>query len=198
MNLLAHAHLSFGHSQVLVGNMISDFVKGKKQYEYPPEILIGIKLHRAIDHFTDTHLVTQKMKTIFRPTYRLYSGAFVDVVYDHFLANDSNEFKNDNNLFLFSNEVYNTLAAYKNQLPAVMQNMLPHMQSQNWLYNYKHNWGIQKSFGGVVKRATYLFESDIAFELFENNYEFFKINYELFFPELKNYATQYLENLLTP
>jgi acyl carrier protein phosphodiesterase len=197
MNLLAHAHLSFGHPQVLVGNMISDFVKGKTQYDYPTPIQLGIKLHRAIDHFTDNHLVTQKMKTIFKPTYRLYAGAFVDVVYDHFLATDNKEFKNDGDLFLFSNKVYHTLNEYKTQLPTTMQNMLPHMQTQNWLYNYQHNWGIQKSFGGVVKRAAYLSESDIAFELFENNYAFFKINYELFFPELKSYAIQYLENLLT-
>ena len=30
MNYLAHAYLSFGYSELLVGNLISDFVKGKK------------------------------------------------------------------------------------------------------------------------------------------------------------------------
>jgi acyl carrier protein phosphodiesterase len=30
MNYLAHAYLSFGEPDILAGNMISDFVKGKK------------------------------------------------------------------------------------------------------------------------------------------------------------------------
>ncbi len=51
MNYLAHAYLSFHDPEVLVGNMISDFVKGKKQYDYPDGIQKGIRLHRIIDLF---------------------------------------------------------------------------------------------------------------------------------------------------
>ena len=62
MNYLAHAYLSFNRPGILVGNMISDFVKGKKKYDYPPDILSGIDLHRAIDDFTDMHPVTKSAK----------------------------------------------------------------------------------------------------------------------------------------
>ena len=72
--------------------MISDFVKGRKKYDYPQEIQHGILLHREIDNFTDTHPATKTAKEIFRPAYRLYAGSFIDVVYDHFLALDENEF----------------------------------------------------------------------------------------------------------
>ena len=92
MNFLAHARLSFSDPEVLVGNMISDFVKGRRQYDYPAGIQKGIRLHRAIDQFTDTHPVNQEAKLLFRPAYRLYAGAMVDVVYDHFLATDEEEF----------------------------------------------------------------------------------------------------------
>ena len=53
MNYLAHAYLSFGDPDILAGNMISDFVKGKKKYEYPDRIQMGITLHRKIDEYTD-------------------------------------------------------------------------------------------------------------------------------------------------
>ena len=89
MNYLAHAYLSFNKPAILTGNMISDFVKGKTKYNYPAEIQKGIQLHRLIDAFTDFHPATAKAKKIFHAQYRLYSGAFVDVVYDHFLACDS-------------------------------------------------------------------------------------------------------------
>ena len=92
MNYLAHAYLSFSIPEIAVGNLISDFVKGKKKLEYPETIQKGISLHRAIDAFTDAHEITRQAKVFFRPDYGLYSGALTDVVYDHFLANDPLEF----------------------------------------------------------------------------------------------------------
>ena len=62
MNYLAHAYLSFRHPGLLTGNMISDFIKGKKQYDYPDHIQLGIRLHRAIDAFTDNHPATREMR----------------------------------------------------------------------------------------------------------------------------------------
>jgi acyl carrier protein phosphodiesterase len=42
MNFLAHAYLSFNNPEILVGNMISDFVKGSRQFQYPEAIQNGI------------------------------------------------------------------------------------------------------------------------------------------------------------
>ena len=75
MNLLAHAYLSFNNPEILVGNMISDYVKGKKKFDYPIGIQNGIQLHRLIDQFTDAHPMTKRAKIIFSPHYGLYSGA---------------------------------------------------------------------------------------------------------------------------
>lgn len=44
--------------------MISDYVKGKKKFDYPPDIQKGIMLHRAIDTFTDFHEATKEAKNI--------------------------------------------------------------------------------------------------------------------------------------
>jgi acyl carrier protein phosphodiesterase len=88
VNYLAHAYLSFGVPEIVVGNLISDFIKGRKKLEYPIRIQSGISLHRSIDSFTDGHPVTRQAKSYFRAVYGLYSGALTDVVHDHFLAND--------------------------------------------------------------------------------------------------------------
>ena len=68
MNYLAHAYLSFNEPGLLVGNMISDFVKGKKKFDYPAGIRKGIALHRAIDTFTDDHEATKLAKNVFHPS----------------------------------------------------------------------------------------------------------------------------------
>jgi acyl carrier protein phosphodiesterase len=187
VNYLAHAYLSFNKPEVLVGNIISDFVKGKKKFDYPPVIQLGIVLHRAIDQFTDEHSATRTAKKIFQPHYRLYSAAFVDVVYDHFLANDPAQFPG-NSLQSFAQEVYETLGAYTHVFPQQFAGMFPYMKQYDWLYNYRHRWGTKRSFEGVARRALYIKESYTAFELFEKHYEELEQCYRDFFPSLKEFS----------
>lgn len=196
MNYLAHAYLSFEYPDILLGNMISDYVKGKKQFDYPLPVQKGIKLHRFIDDFTDTHAATRELKSFFRPQYRLYSGAFADVVYDHFLANDVNEFGFETELKKFAARTYESLENRKEFFPSIFQKMFPYMQEYDWLYNYRHTWGIEKSFNGVVRRSAYLNESEIAFEVFNEHYKMMQGCYHSFFPELKKYSLDKLDELL--
>lgn len=194
MNFLAHAYLSFNDPNLLVGNMISDFVKGKKKLDYSYAIQQGIMLHRQIDTFTDAHSATKEAREFLRPAVGLYSGAFVDVAYDHFLANDTNEFT-DATLQHHASETYNTLYNYNEVLPARFQSMLPYMKSQNWLYNYKSLSGTESSFGGVVRRASYLYSSKEVFELFQQHYPSLQKCYNNFFPSLKAFTIQQINQL---
>lgn len=194
MNYLAHAYLSFNQPAVLAGNLISDFVKGKQHLLYPDEVRKGIMLHRAIDSFTDEHAATREAKNIFKPYYRLYSAAFIDVSYDHFLANDWQQFTDDS-LSEFSQQVYKTLDNYLEVFPEPFRIMYPYMKQQNWLYNYRNRLGIERSFAGVVRRAAYLTESQTAFKLFEDNYSLLQQYYADFFPALQQYAYNTLQKL---
>jgi acyl carrier protein phosphodiesterase len=195
MNYLAHAYLSFNHDELLIGNMISDFVKGKKQFDFSQAIQKGIKLHRAIDTFTDEHAVTKEAKAFLKPAVGLYSGAFIDVVYDHFLANDENLFT-DTTLRGFSGKTYNSLQKFYHVLPSGFQLLLPYMTEQNWLYNYKTMWGTQQSFGGIVRRAKYLQTSNEAFDAFKKHYIPLQKCYTNFFPLLKEFAAQQLHAII--
>jgi acyl carrier protein phosphodiesterase len=196
MNYLAHAYLSFNYPDIVVGNLISDFIKGKKQFDYPAAVQKGIQLHRAIDDFTDTHPATQELKIYFKPQYRLYAGAFADVVYDHFLANDETVFATDDDLKKFAAGIYKILEANVVILPDKFQQMLPYMVTQNWLYNYKTRWGIQKSFAGLARRAHYLPETDIAFEIFNEHYKAIALICRHFYPDVKKFAAYHLNNSL--
>jgi acyl carrier protein phosphodiesterase len=197
VNYLAHAYLSFNKPEVLVGNIISDFVKGKKKFDYPPSVQVGIVLHRAIDQFTDEHIATKTAKKIFQPYYRLYSAAFVDVVYDHYLANDAHEFPG-NTLQSFAQEVYETLGGYKHLFPSPFAGMFPYMKQYDWLYNYRQRWGIKRSFEGVARRALYIKESDTAFALFEEHYDELQQCYRDFFPALKEFSLISLQQAGNP
>ena len=192
MNYLAHAWLSFNEPGILAGNLISDFVKGKVKFNYTGDTFKGIELHRAIDTFTDTHEATRQAMEVFRPYYRLYAGAFVDVVYDHFLATDESEFP-AGRLLTFSENVYRQLEPYVPHAPERFQQLFPHMRSQNWLFNYQYRWGIEKSFRGLVHRAAYMQESQTALALFDEYYALLGSCYRRFFPEVYAFARGWLD-----
>lgn len=196
MNYLAHAYLSFNLPDILLGNMISDYVKGKLQYTYPLPVQQGIRLHRDIDTFTDQHEATRDLKSIFRPHYRLYSGAFTDVVYDHFLANDKSIFPSEKELRHFTSWCYRELKDRQVLFPDPFSKMFPYMQEQDWLYHYRYPEGIHKSFYGLKRRAAHIAEAETAFALFMEHYETMRACYAAFFPELKSFAAYRLEALL--
>lgn len=195
MNYLAHAYLSFHQPDILIGNMISDFVKGKQQFDYAPGIQKGIRLHRAIDAFTDAHPTTREAKQWLSPAAGRYAGAYMDIVYDHFLALDQGEMK-ENDWSAFAGEVYDQLFLSQSMLPESFANLLPFMSHHNWLYNYRFKWGIQKSFKGLAARARYQSGSDEVFALFEAHYNNLGEAYQQFFPYVKNFAKETLAVLL--
>ena len=222
MNYLAHAYLSFDNPEILTGNLISDFVKGKKKLDYPPVIQQGIVLHRDIDTFTDTHDATRRAKVYFRAAYGLYSGALTDIVYDHFLANDPAEFPTrqpfseagspktaspqggsdqdqprdeQDPLASFAARTYTELAPFAPLFPDKFARMFPYMRSQNWLYHYRFKDGIFSSFSGLARRAAYMPDPSTACRIFEDHYLDLKACYDDFFPALKAFALSDLREL---
>ncbi len=191
MNYLAHAYFSFHEPATIVGNLISDFIKGKKQYDYPDDIQKGIRLHRAIDTFTDAHPAVAEAKKVFRPHYRLYAGAFVDVSFDYFIANDETHFTTEHELAHFAETAYKALRTFEAHIPAVALGYFTRMQQQNWLYNYRFVWGIEKSFGGIVYRSAHLTDSSMANRLFEEQFFQLKACYEEFISDLRNMVIEY-------
>lgn len=191
MNFLAHSYLSFSEEQ-LVGNMIADFVKNRDVARLPESIQKGIKLHRAIDTFTDAHPLIHEAKAPFRPLVRLYSGAFVDVAFDYFLANDTTE-NSQREWQEHSQRVYAVLRRYEEFLPEVFKKVLDKMQQDDWLYNYRNEWGIEYSFRNVVNKAQFLDKTTNVFPAFLANKDFLREKYEIFFPEIKSFAQDFVD-----
>ena len=195
MNYLGHAYLSFNSPYILVGNMISDFVKGAQKLSFNGTIQKGVALQRQIDEFTDSHQVTKKAMEIFRPHYRLYSAPIMDILYDHFLANDPNLF-DDASLKEFSRSTYQILENHSTHLPARFFHVFTYMKMEDWLYNYKFNKGIRKALHGLARRATYLKETDTAYQLFLEHHAYLNQCYHQFFPDVKQFAKQKFEQLI--
>ncbi len=53
MNFLAHFHLAWPDEGLVAGGLEGDYIKGPLRGALPPDLERGIKLHRAIDAYTD-------------------------------------------------------------------------------------------------------------------------------------------------
>ncbi|NQX88597.1 MAG: DUF479 domain-containing protein [Halioglobus sp.] len=108
MNFLAHFHLAWPESGLIIGGLEGDYCKGPLRGALPAEIERGVKLHRAIDAFTDSHPVTTQLRRELPPSLRRYAGIVVDLSFDHFLCLHWSLFS-DIPLRTFSTAVYTVL-----------------------------------------------------------------------------------------
>ncbi len=194
MNFLAHAHLSFNNTEILIGNLIADSVKGKPSETYSKDIRIGISLHRAIDHFTDNHEVYKQSLYKIRPTYMKFSGIIMDIYYDHFLAS---LWQNYSELPLdqFAAHCYQTLYDHYAILPERSQYILPFMKKQNWFVAYANMAGLQKVFDGMSKRIVHPTMMENSLTELQLHYSELQEEFQIFFPELTAFAKTRLEFL---
>ena len=194
MNFLAHSFLSGDVSEIMVGNFIADFVKGKSYTKYPNDIQKGILLHREIDHYTDKHEIVLRSKDKLRKSYRHYAGVIVDIFYDHFLAAGWSKYSHQK-LLPYTEHVYYQIAEYESILPEKVQWMLPHMRRNNWLFNYATIEGIQKTLSGMARRTKYQSNMEKATLELEAHYEQFQSEFHQFFPEVIAFAENKLAQL---
>jgi len=184
VNFLGHFYLSQGDPDLIIGNFIADFVKGKKYLDYPDKISQGIMMHRHIDHFTDSHpLVREGRKRLF-DTYRHYSGVIIDMYYDHFLASLWDDYSEDP-LNVFAAQIYQTIDAYWDQLPSKSQFLFPYMKSGNWLVRYASTEGIGQSLTGMSRRLNNNSKLDKSVVHLHRYYDEFKEEFREFIVDIK-------------
>ena len=192
MNFLAHIYLSNGNPKIMVGNFIGDFVKGRNfPATYEEDIARGIELHRLIDEYTDHHPVVQQSKFKLRQKYRHYAAVIVDIFYDHFLSKYWSVY-HPTPLPIFADAVYKTMEEHKPILPSAVKGMLPYMIRENWLVNYGNFDGIGMALTGISRRAKYGSKMDESIHDLKNFYEEFKAEFDLFMPDVKETAKQFI------
>lgn len=186
MNFLAHLYLSKHAEELMIGNFIADAVKGKNFDAYSPGVIQGIKMHREIDAYTDSHQITKQSAARLMPRYRKYAGVLVDVFYDHFLAANWAQY-HDESLADFAENVYQIMQNQLLDLPPKTQHMLPYMIQHNWLVNYSKIEGIQRTLTGMASRTSFVSNMQFATEELAFYYQDFDQEFKLFFADARKH-----------
>lgn len=192
MNFLAHLYLSGNNAKVMVGNFIGDFVRGRNLAQhFEPDIIKGIEMHRAIDHFTDHHAVVLKSKVRLRAKYRHYAPVIVDVFYDHFLAKNWSHYHNSL-LADYAQRAYQTIESFNPILPDEVKTLLPYMIRGNWLVNYSRIEGIQRALTGMARRTKFDSKMNESVDELQLHYEAFQNEFGEFFPQLQVFCKTFI------
>ncbi len=192
VNFLAHIYLSGADREVMIGNFIGDFVKGKDlEARFGSGISCGIRLHREIDFFTDRHPIVKQSKDRLREKYRHYAGVIVDIFYDHFLAKNwdaySAQFLPD-----YAEECYATILSFEKILPEEVNYLLPFMIKGNWLVNYARLEGIHRALSGMARRSKFDSKMEEASIDLKRDYQAYENEFAEFFPLLIAYCSDWL------
>jgi acyl carrier protein phosphodiesterase len=192
MNFLAHIFLSEKDENLMLGNFIADMVKGKQIERFSNEVVRGIKLHRKIDEYTDTHPVVSRSKDRIRKKYRHYAGVVVDMYYDHYLAKYWDDYSQEP-LETFVRSAYNVLMKNYVMLPKRAKFILPIMIGSNWLVNYADLKSFKRHMEGIARRTDFESGMEHAVEDLKLYYDDFKKDFEEFFPQLSEYSKAFIE-----
>lgn len=187
MNVLAHIYLSGDSDEVIIGNYIGDYVKGRDYLKYPEEIRKGIIIHRNIDGFTDKHPVVHRSKILFSKKYHKYAGVVTDILYDHYLTKEW-DFFSRRPIESVTYQFYRAMVNNYSILPEKVKDRIPFFIINNWIESYRTSKGLKSVLRAMSKRTSLPNEARYAIKTFKKNYYSLNDDFMEFFPQLIDYV----------
>lgn len=190
MNYLAHFLLSGEDSNLLAGNFMGDSVKGNPDAFNHKQYVLGLKLHRSIDDFTDNHLVYRSARRIFSKRFGLFSGIITDIYFDHILAN---YFQDYSAIALpeFSALIIDKLEGHRSIFPEKSAKFFHYMKQNNIPEEYVSQSFIKEVLKGLSYRSGNRCQMWLAeTEFLENQTELSEM-FRSFFPDLINHCKEF-------
>jgi len=192
LNFLAHTYLSGCNEEIIVGNFMGDYVKGKNYNQFPELVRKGILIHRDIDTYTDMHPITRRSKLRISPRYHKYAGIIIDIFYDHFLASLWDDFSSLS-LQEFVNRTYDLLKRNYKVLPEAIKRWFPTFLENNWMMAYQSVEGIELVLERMAANTSLPNHAGYAVEVLSERYDSFKSDFLEFFPSIIRFLEEKYE-----
>lgn len=194
MNFLAHLHCSPDHEFIRFYNFTGDGYRGNAWKENAnPAVVLGVELHRFIDHFTDEHQASKEVKSHLRLVAGKTAPIALDLLGDYFLHKhwDKMASLQPHTAQLTAVEFIDTctleIERNKNLLVGKAAGMWPWMKLERWLLDYQNLKGIRRAARGMSRRHPAIAPLGHFFKDFEAgcaNYHKAEQWFLSFYPEL--------------
>ena len=190
MNYLAHLMLADDSDASRIGNLLGDFAKGTIEdlaKSYPPEIVRGIRMHRAVDRFTDSHQVFKDARSLLAPERRRFAGIIIDIIFDHYLCRRWQDYS-EQPLKEFIESVYRALDEHPEWHAGRLASAFPMMRNENWLMTYASIQGIGLTLERVSRRSPRPSGLAGGIDDLRNHYQKLESHFRNFMPDLLAFA----------
>ncbi|WP_263260526.1 ACP phosphodiesterase [Pseudomonas sp. RIT-PI-S] len=188
MNFLAHLHLGGPLPEQLLGSLYGDFIKGPLEGRFSPALEQAIRLHRAIDTYTDSHPIVLAALARFPAQRRRFAGIILDVFFDHCLARQWAAY-HPQPLGQFTAQVYGVLRRTPD-LPGRLATIAPLMIENDWLGSYQDFEVLGRVLLGISRRLSRPEGLQGAMPELRALYPYLMEDFQRFYPELQRFAAE--------
>ncbi|EGR1867551.1 DUF479 domain-containing protein [Vibrio vulnificus] len=188
MNYLAHLHLADVANSDMLGNLLGDFAKGDPSKQYSQEIVQGIRLHRAIDKFVDTHGIVRACKKRFPKQQRRFALIALDMFWDHCLAMHWHRYS-DISLDSFVHYAQREVAKHGTKdLPPSFLLLNQRMWQGKWLQSYREMDNIEFALHRMSQRRPRLSPLSECHATLQDEYERFSSAFETLYADTLQFS----------
>ncbi|OBT08004.1 ACP phosphodiesterase [Vibrio sp. UCD-FRSSP16_10] len=190
MNFLGHLHLADVSNSSLLGNLLGDFVRGNPDGLFNDEVTKGIRLHRFIDSFTDSHSSIVQIKPLFG-AYRRFSPIALDVFWDHCLIHHWDEFHSQPLEHFFSKAKLATHPdSVEFDLPEQYQRVIRSMWDSEWIASYQELDNVGYALSRMSMRSPRMAPLAQCFKTLQQHYSELDQVFVDFYPDVIDAVTQ--------
>ncbi|MBQ4855021.1 DUF479 domain-containing protein [Rhodanobacter sp. B2A1Ga4] len=192
MNHLAHALLAGDDEALQLGGMLGDFVHGQPDAaRLPPRVIAGIRLHRAIDVYTDAHPEVLTARALLPAPYRRYAGILLDMWFDRCLARDFPQWSVQP-LQEYSLALRALLWRQDALLPPALRRFRGYMEAHGLPAAYTDDVVLGEALGGIGQRLSRANPLASALPVLQEREVELQGRFEAFFPELQSFAREWI------
>lgn len=187
MNYLAHLHIADHTQTSLLGNFLGDFVKGNPDGLYNVDVVKGIRLHRFVDSYTDSHPLIKSVKPLFLKELRRFSPISLDMFWDHCLAKYWLNF-HPNSLTDFSIRAETRIAdeslALSQPLPVRFEKISQLVWQGRWFEHYAELENIEFALQRIASRSPRMAPLANTFDTLTTHYDVLCDTFFQLYPEV--------------
>jgi acyl carrier protein phosphodiesterase len=166
---------------------MGDFVKGEPEQRVAPALARGVRLHRAIDAYTDSHAAVRHAARRFAAARRRYAGVAIDMAFDHFLALDW-QATDPCGFEAARRNAYALLRRHHHALPERFQRVACAMAAQDWWASYTTLDGIGYALARMSERLSRPNALAGTVADIEREYRALRNDFDAFWPEAAAFA----------
>ena len=200
MNLLAHLLLAEGlPTAVSAGNLLADYMRRCGARPLDDDFRAGLRLHQAIDLFTDAHDLVLASRRLVSPSRRRVSGIVVDIAFDYCLSRHWSDHSGiPIPLESFVATRLRAIRTYVDAADTPLRGIVAAAVAGDWLLSYGTAEGLRRTFRRVASRTKAGVFLDGAEEEIIGNEDRLLDHFRAFFPQLAMNTAAYTRSLRKP